>query len=385
MHGQPFNQNDRQPQNPVPVHGPQDHVQSSIMPMQPVAMPDLPMHGGQVRAVMQHFPNAPAPYVDLSTGISPFAYPFTVPEADIFSRLPERDEEWALRQAAAQAYGVSSPDMVVSGAGSQSLIALLPFILPAQRVCLLGPTYSGHAQAWQGNTVPLTQVQNPDALHAAATHRGTVCVVCNPNNPDGRLLSAAWLTDLADVCASHGSYLVVDEAFADFCEDSVAHLLPHPALIILRSFGKTYGLPGVRLGFLLADGDFAARFRAALGSWPVGSIGLAVGQQALQDTAWRQHVRQQVFDAHTRLLRVLDAAGLSCVGQAPLFTLVNTVYAADLWRHLCQHGIVTRIFSDQPGRLRIGLPGNDVAWARLEDALAHWQSRTPDIESRDRD
>jgi cobalamin biosynthetic protein CobC len=82
---------------------------------------------------------------------------------------------------------------------------------------------------------------------------------------------------------------------------------------------------------------------------------------------------------------MLDAAGLSCVGQAPLFTLVNTVYAADLWRHLCQHGIVTRIFSDQPGRLRIGLPGNDAAWARLENALAHWQSRTPDIESRDRD
>lgn len=338
-------------------------------------LPDIPAHGGQVRAVMQHFPTAPRPFFDLSTGISPFAYPFAVPEAAAFTRLPEEDEEADLRAAAAQAYGVADAAMVVSGAGSQSLIALLPFVLPAQRVCLLGPTYSGHRLAWQGQGIAVTQVDAPEHLHEAATQPGTVCVVCNPNNPDGREIPAAQLRLLADQCAQHGSLLVVDEAFADFGTQTVAPLLPHPALVVLRSFGKTYGLPGVRLGFLLAEPILAAQARAVLGSWPVGCVGLAAGRQALRDTAWLNHARQQAERAHARLTTLLRQAGLPCFGQASLFTLVTLPQAPALWRHLCQHGVVTRIFPDQPGRLRIGLPGTDDAWHRLENALRAWRDQ----------
>nr|WP_249212407.1 threonine-phosphate decarboxylase CobD [Acetobacter persici] len=335
----------------------------------------FPSHGGQMRAVMAHFPQAPRPAYDLSTGISPYTYPLRLPDVSVLARLPEEDEEADLQAAAAAAYGLDSPAMVVAGAGSQSLIALLPRLLPAQRVCLLGPTYSGHAQTWHMQGVPVQEVTDPSDLPHAARHPGTVCVVCNPNNPDGRLLSADWLHTLADQCAAHGNILIVDEAFADFEQESVAPLLPHPALLVLRSFGKTYGLPGVRLGFLLASPERAAQARAFLGAWPVGSLGLAAGRQALRDTAWLHAARAQARAAHGRLTRLLDAAGLAHTGQASLFTLVLHPTAPALWRHFCTYGLVTRIFADQPGRLRIGLPPSEAAWSRLENAVQAWATR----------
>lgn len=335
-----------------------------------------PTHGGQVRAIMAHFPDAPTPHHDLSTGISPLAYPLSLPDPAVFIRLPEEYEEADLQAAAATAYGLSSSDMVVAGAGSQSLISLLPRLLPARRVCLLGPTYSGHAQAWRLQGVPVEQVTDPAALEHAARQAGTVCVVCNPNNPDGRLLPAVWLRGLADQCAEQGSVLIVDEAFMDFEKESVAPLLPHSALVVLRSFGKTYGLPGVRLGFLLANPERAAQARALLGAWPVGSLGLAAGRQALRDTAWLCTARTQACTAHTRLSHLLDAAGLCHTGQASLFTLVLHPEAPALWYHFCTYGLVTRIFADQPGRLRLGLPASEEAWSRLGTALQAWAART---------
>ena len=334
----------------------------------------LPDHGGQVKAIMQHFAGATEPFVDLSTGISPFAYPLVWPEPDALHRLPEEGEEHALQQAAARAYGVSSPAMVVSGAGSQSLIALLPRLLGVQKACVLGPTYSGHRLAWQHNGVAWAGATHVQQLSLAAQQGGVACVVCNPNNPDGRLLDRQTLAALAEQCARTRSWLVVDEAFGDFANQSVASMLPHPALVVLRSFGKTYGLPGVRLGFLLASAPLAHRARDMLGAWPVGTLALAVGRQALADTQWLEQTACRAGMAHDRLVGMLRKAGLACRGHASLFTLVDVAQAYALWEHLCRHGIVTRRFAEQPQCLRIGLPANEQAWMRLECALAAWQS-----------
>ncbi|MBS0959145.1 threonine-phosphate decarboxylase CobD [Acetobacter thailandicus] len=336
----------------------------------------LPAHGGQARAVMQNFPHAPEPYYDLSTGISPYAYPCTFPDVAQLTRLPEQDEEEALCQSAAWAYGVPLASMVVAGAGSQSLIALLPYVIPVRHVCISGPTYSGHEQAWrQQGRVTVQCVQEPDACLQAALQPGTVCVVCNPNNPDGRIVSLSWLRTLAEHCEKNNSFLIVDEAFADFEKESAAALLPSSSssVLVLRSFGKTYGLPGVRLGFLLASEEVAAQVRHVQGSWPVGSVALHIGKVALADEAWKHDAAARVRQDHARLVALLTSAGLVCVGECALFTLVITPYALRLWKHLCQSGIVTRIFSGFCDRLRIGLPASEPAWLRLSDALKAWE------------
>jgi cobalamin biosynthetic protein CobC len=162
---------------------------------------------------------------------------------------------------------------------------------------------------------------------------------------------------------------VVDEAYADLERDMVAAatlLAGNGRVVVLRSFGKSYGLAGIRLGFLLASPPVAAAAAALLGPWPVGGLALAAGRQALSDRAWRRRTAVRVTQASARLDAVLRAAGLTIRGGTGLFRLADTEAAGSLWRRLAQHGILVRRFDDHPSWLRFGLPADEPAWDRLE-------------------
>jgi cobalamin biosynthetic protein CobC len=193
-------------------------------------------------------------------------------------------------------------------------------------------------------------------------------VLCQPNNPDGRHVPADLL---AARLAQGGGMLVVDEAFADLEAPSlsVAPLLPRPGLVVLRSFGKTYGLAGVRLGFLLADAWFAARVRAALGPWAVSGPALRVGLMALADIAWREAASMRLRRDAARLDAMLMAAGMQVVGGTCLFRLAETPRAAAWRERLAAAGVLVRGFAEQPNWLRFGLPGGEEEWRRVEGSL----------------
>lgn len=286
------------------------------------------------------------------------------PEA--FARLPEPEAQADLETAAAAAYGVPSADMVVAAPGTQILINLLPRLRPARSAAVLAPTYSEHASCWRAAGA---EVRHVSTLEEAG--EAEAVVLCNPNNPDGRRHDLARLQQLAERQAARRGLVVVDEAFADF-EDaalSVAPLLPRRSLLVLRSFGKTYGLAGLRLGFLLGAPDDVARMRAALGPWAVSGPALAVGRMALRDSAWRDQARLRLTSDVARLDAMLHAAGLSVVGGTLLFRLAAHAAAPALYRRLGQAGILVRRFPERPTWLRFGLPGDATAWTRLTEAL----------------
>lgn len=337
------------------------------------AVREMPVHGGQVRQVMQQFPDAPTPFIDLSTGISPYGYPVVFPSQNALTRLPEACEENALLEAASRAYGVPSTDMIAAVPGTQMLISLLPYLLTSRDVTIFGPTYSGHETSWRHAGVQVEIVTEAAAFQDAALKSGRVCILCNPNNPDGRLLAAHEVSRLARQCESSGSWLIVDEAFADFHDASVIGMLPQPGLLVLRSFGKSYGLPGVRLGFLVADPVLAGAARALVGSWPVGTLALEAGIQALSDREWLDRSRLQLQQDRKRLEQLFREAGLEPLGNCLLFMLIRTAQARDLWRFLCERGIVTRVFPERPMDLRVGLPRDESEWSRLAAALLHWR------------
>ena len=344
--------------------------------MSGTSLGEMPLHGGQVQQVMRAFPDAPTPFVDLSTGISPYAYPFASPEISALSRLPEVSEEQALLRAAATAYGVWCPEMVVAAPGTQMLIGLLPLILDYRRVTIWGPTYSGHETAWRLAGAEVQVVVSEAEFEAATRVERMVCIICNPNNPDGRTLSLSKLLQLAENSSRSAGYLIVDEAFADFEEQSAPSLLPHPALMVLRSFGKSYGLPGVRLGFLLTNSGLADRVRKIMGSWAVGKQAIEAGCQALADGKWLAERRIQLRRDRARLAKLMEKAGLNVAGTGPLFLLVRSSEAHALWKWLCVRGIVTRAFPERPSDLRFGFPANESAWGRLEHALFDWKARS---------
>ena len=303
----------------------------------------------------RRFPSAPEPWIDLSTGINPVAYPVPPLPATAFTRLPEPDALDALQAAAAAAYGVRDPAMVVAAPGTQVLISLLPRLVPQRAVTVLGPTYAEHAAAWADAGANVRLLPLPKG-------EGGAFVLCNPNNPDGR-----WVP-VADLLARVGQgLLVVDEAFADFAPaGSLAPHLPLPGTIVLRSFGKSYGLAGIRLGFALAEPGLAALIRTALGPWAVSGPALHVGTHALRDPAWLADAGARLHRDGARLDALLGRAGLRAVGGTALFRLVD---GDPGWAdRLGRAGILVRRFSDAPGRLRFGIPGPG-GWDRLAAAL----------------
>ncbi len=318
-------------------------------------------HGGDLATARALFPEAPQPWVDLSTGINPIPYPLPALPLSLWTRLPGANDEATLIAAARAAYRVPAHVEIVAAPGTQILIELLPRLAPAGPVAILGPTYAEHGHAWRKAGYAVSETATP--AEAAAT-----IVVVNPNNPDGRVLSQAELASLAAHCAARGGLLIIDEAFADFTpETSIVPALPD-GMIVLRSFGKTYGLAGLRLGFAIGAPDSMAKLKAALGPWSVAGPALHVGAMALSDADWLADTgRERARDA-ARLDALLAPHG-RIVGGTTLFRLLETPQAAALFARLGRHGIYVRRFQNAPDRLRFGLPGDDAEWSRLRDAL----------------
>ena len=324
------------------------------------------IHGGRLSEARRRFPGAPAPWIDLSTGINPTPYPARSASREERARLPDPAEIAALEAAAARAFGVEAAS-VLATAGAEAGIRLLAAALAARRVGILGPTYGGHAEAWRAAGAVVMPIAWADLSPATDCD---LVVVVNPNNPDGAMLPAASMAELAGLTEARGGWLVVDEAFIE-ASDAVsvtARLGPGKQLIALRSFGKFYGLPGLRLGFLAASPDLVDRLRARLGGWPVSADAIVAGRQAYADQAWAVLTRRRLAEGAARLDRLLAGAGLQVVGGTSLFRLAAADDAPRRFQSLAEAGVLTRPFDYAPDWLRFGLPA-DEHWPRVEAAL----------------
>ncbi len=328
-------------------------------------------HGGDLTWAEGRFGRPKEGWIDLSTGINPWPYQWP-PEDTIFSpatlsRLPPRSEDERLREAAAAYYEAPGAHCVACAPGTQSIIQILPRLRPPEaRVCILGPTYAEHQACWRAAGHRVEAVTHTDRL----TGNWDVVVVVNPNNPDGRALDPDFLLGLADQLALRGGLLIVDEAFADMTpETSLARHADRPGLIVLRSFGKFFGLAGLRLGFALAAPGEVLRLDRALGPWAVGGPALALGARALKDKAWIDKTREKLAVEGESLRKLLNDKGLKDLGGTALFRLAGHEKAQSLFERLGRAGILVRPFAEAPDRLRFGLPASKKDQARLAAAL----------------
>jgi cobalamin biosynthetic protein CobC len=320
----------------------------------------LPLHGGDLAAAEALWGRPAQGWLDLSTGINPWPYPLPALAAEAWTRLPGAAEERALTGAAARRWHAPGPDRILAAPGSSALIQALPRLLPPGDMAVLGPTYGEHARAWAAAGHAVRRISSLDEVGGAAA-----VVVVNPNNPDGRTLAPDRLAALT----GGGRLVVADEAFADATPEGSAIPLLRPGLVVLRSFGKFYGLAGLRLGFAVAEPALLDRLTAQLGPWPVSGPALAVGAAALGDEAWTTATRARLSDAASRLDAVLISAGLTIIGGTTLFRLAEHPLAGEVYQRLGRAGILVRAFADQPSRLRFGLPASEGDGARLRQAL----------------
>ena len=322
-------------------------------------------HGGALEVARRLAPRAPAPWIDLSTGINPHAYPLPVLAPEDWTRLPERAALAGLERVAAWRYG-AKPENVVAGPGSQALIQALARLPRVGRVGALGPTYGGHAGAFAAAGAEVEDSASLEAMEELG-----VAIVVNPNNPDGRIARRADLLDLHARLVRRGGMLVLDEAFADFdgAEESLAPVLPAKGAVVLRSLGKTFGLGGLRLGFAVASPDVAEPLRAALGPWPVSGPAIAVGVRALADSDWASATRERLGEEAARLDALLSGRGWRTLGGTRLFRLAARPDAHAAFERLLAAGILARPFATALEQLRFGIPADEIQWRRLAAAL----------------
>lgn len=315
-------------------------------------------HGGGIEAARRHF--GEGDWIDLSTGINPHPWPGAADMAFDWQRLPEPEALARLETVAASFFGVDARH-VCAVPGSEIGLRLIGALVggPARHVA---PSYRTH-----GEMVPDCASIEPEA---ARRHDGTL-ILANPNNPDGRLTDAAVMQVLLTARGAD-DWLLVDEAFAD--ADPAASVAPSVddgrRLIVFRSFGKFFGLAGVRLGFVIAPQAIVAALRERLGAWPVSAAAIAIGTAAYADCDWVAATRTRLPADADALDTQLMRQGHRSTGDCPLFRLIEVDDAQNLFEQLARRAILTRPFADRPNWLRIGLPADAAARARLDAALA---------------
>ena len=326
-------------------------------------------HGGDLSIARKEFGNPVDGWIDLSTGINPWPWPCSSQTLDSLQRLPDQRALAQLRAVAAKTYGLQGGESVVLAPGSQSLIQWLPHLKKSLRVMALTPSYDEHAHSWSFAGHQVSAVENlPKGCEA------DVVIVSNPNNPDGRLFSKESISLLADNLAKKSGFLIVDEAFADLSNQASSADQVDKGIIALRSFGKFYGLPGLRLGFALTNPNTAMALAKMLGPWPISSLAVEIGMEALLDAEWQYQTRKRLSWAMRRLEGILENNGCKIIGGTDLFLLVEGD-AHSLYNFLGRAGIYVRIFSHKKNWLRFGLPGPEVHWLRLEGEMERWRKR----------
>ena len=327
-------------------------------------------HGGRLRQAALHYGIAESDWLDLSTGLAP--WPFAVPEIPerAWARLPETDD--GLEQAACAYYG--APDLLPVP-GSQCAIQLIPRLRRSGKVGVLSPCYAEHAHAWRRNGHIVREVME----HEVDFYLDNldVLVVVNPNNPTGLSLAPEQLLEWHARLTQRGGWLVVDEAFMDNTPSlSLAEYSTREGLIVLRSFGKFFGLAGVRLGFVLAESKLLKLLAEQVGPWAVSGPTRIVGQACLSDTEAHARQRERSERASQRLAELLVVYGLAPLGGCALFQWLITPNAEHLYEFMAQRGILLRLFAHNSS-LRFGLPAHEADWLRLEQALVTYTKETP--------
>lgn len=311
-------------------------------------------HGGGLDGAVACFGGARAAWIDLSTGINPCPWPVerVVLPAMSWTALPDRAAMAALEAAARDLWQVPDGMGVLAAPGASALIARIPGLARAGRVHIPQPTYNEHAAAF--------------SLHgwevcAEADGPVQARVIVHPNNPDGRWFGPRDLDAVPLV--------VVDESFCDVAPArSLLPQLLREGGIVLKSFGKFWGLAGLRLGFAIGDPSLLARLAEGLGPWAVSGPALAIGAAALRDRDWAAATRARLAADSVRLDGLMTTAGARVAGGTDLFRLYAVNDAEEWQARLAEARIWSRIFPWSKTLIRLGLPAPE-HWARVEAVL----------------
>lgn len=305
-------------------------------------------HGGKLDAAVKRYGGKRQDWLDLSTGINPMPYPMPRLPSDAWTALPDQAAFERLYGFARNFWEIPKDAAILGASGASAIIAALPRIKTPANVCIPGPTYNEHGAAFSA------------AGWSLGSDTSNALVAVHPNNPDGYI----WKESELDA-----PLVIIDESFCDVVPDkSFIHLANRPGTVILKSFGKFWGMAGLRLGFAIGDPKIIEELSHLLGPWQISGPALSIGAEALSDPQWAEETRARLTTDSARLDGLLLGKGADLLGGTMLFRLYQVKNAAAAQERLAKKHVWSRTFPYATDWLRLGLPAHG-RWAQLEDAL----------------
>jgi threonine-phosphate decarboxylase len=262
--------------------------------------------------------------LDLSANINPRVPDGTcaVYEAAFESARSYPNDDYPEFRAAAADYVDCSPESVVPTSGGLAAIRLAigVTVSPGEDVLVPYPSFGEYAREVELAGGRPEFVAHDELLDGDPSEYA-MAIVCTPNNPTGDLYGEDALAEFADRCAAAGTVLLADEAFLGFTDrDSLAG---REGCIVARSLTKLFGLPGLRAGFAIADGELRDRHQTARPAWSLGGPAAAVGAHAMRDETFIAETRRRIERERAYLRAELTDRGFDVRPSEAPFVLVS--------------------------------------------------------------
>lgn len=319
----------------------------------------LNKHGG-------YFGDKKEKVMDFSVNINPLGVPPKLMEelAEELPKLisyPEIDGKTA-KETLSKHLNIST-DQIILGNGATELIYLFARAIEASRVLTIQPTFTEYVRAFQvaGSNIYHFYAYERESFRIDMTAllvniekvEPEVVVLCNPNNPTGVFHSPEELMPLLEFIKNKNIYLFIDESFIDFTDKTslISYIEEYP-IFILRSMTKTYGIPGLRLGYGLGNGDIISKLNSMKEPWTINSLALKAVDILLEDEDYKDRTQKWYEEEKSFLFN-----GLSSINNIEVFPSEGNFYLCklkntlgkDLKEALLKDGIYIRTCEDFRG------------------------------------
>ncbi len=299
-------------------------------------------HGGRIRATATSLDLDQEELLDFSANINPLGHPpleeLILREMEWVGHYPDNDYI-EFRRACAKFVG-ADPKNIVPGNGSSELMRLFAeaLIEEGDKVVITSPTFGEYETQSRLFGAEIVHVQRgvrtpkdpADFLDDLLLEEAKAVFICNPNNPTGVLLPRSAIADLARRCERAETFLFVDEAFIELSDpdQTVADMAPEMELLfVIRSLTKSFGVPGIRLGFGVAGDHLADVMNRTRLPWSISSLAAAAGAHLLAQEDHLEKSRQVIREEIRWLSDELVRLGLDPVKSSVNFILVGVASA----------------------------------------------------------
>ncbi|WP_270180080.1 threonine-phosphate decarboxylase CobD [Alkalihalobacillus sp. CinArs1] len=354
----------------------------------------LPSHGSNPHYLYKSLNlTKPDRYSDFSANLNPIGPPLELKERwnDSFEAITTYPDPKALSltKKLANEWNVDEANVLIGNGGAE-LISLVGRFLAGKRVCIVQPTFSEYENACRSNGCEVLNHSLEEGdweLDAASIinkmKQVDALFLCSPNNPTGLAYSETEIKMLLDETKKHNCYLVMDEAFMDFLSDErsiIPYTHTYQKLIVLRSLTKMYAIPGLRIGYMVANEGVINAVKKSQPHWSVNALALLAGEVCLNQYDHVKKTRHLIQQERENLQRFFDAHSFQYSRSSVNFYLLRDHEKNDqseLLHYLLHNEIVPRHTYNFAGldgrwlRFAIRTPSEN---QRLMEVLKRWRT-----------